>query len=102
MRVGRRGRQAQRVMGREGTVEAEIVEWDPPHRVTWEVRQGPVSARSWARVEPDGTGSLVIGGADGGFTGPIGGLLTRLAEPRMLKQAAFDFEVLRERLESGA
>jgi uncharacterized protein YndB with AHSA1/START domain len=101
MRIGRRGRQAQRVLGREWTVEAEIVEWDPPHRVTWEVRQGPVKAQSWARVEPDGAGCMVIGGADGGFTGPIGGFLTRLAEPRMLKQAAYDFEALRKRLESG-
>src|SRR5262245_11280448 len=42
MRIGRRGRQAQRVLGREWTVEAEIVEWDPPRQITWEVRQGPV------------------------------------------------------------
>ena len=98
MRVGRRGRQTQRVLGREWTVEAEIVEWDPPRRVTWEAKQGPVTARSWVRVEPDGTGSLASGGADGGFKGPIGGLLTRLAQPRMLKQAHADLEVLRRHL----
>ena len=101
MRVGRRGRQTQRVIGREWTVEAEIVEWDPPRRVTWEAKQGPVTARSWVRVEPDGNGSLATGGADGGFKGPIGGLLTRLAQPRMLKQALVDLEVLRHLLESG-
>ncbi|HEX5013642.1 MAG TPA: SRPBCC family protein [Candidatus Limnocylindrales bacterium] len=102
MRVGRRGRQTQKVLGREWTVEAEIVEWDPPQRVTWEARQGPVTARSWVRVEPDGTGSLATGGADGGFKGPIGGLLTRLAAPRMLKQAESDLQALRRRLESSA
>ena len=100
MRQGRRGRQTQRVLGREWTVEAEIVEWDPPHRVTWEAKQGPVTARSWVRVEPDGAGSIATGGADGGFKGPIGGLLTRLAQPRMLKQAHADLEVLRRRLEA--
>jgi Polyketide cyclase / dehydrase and lipid transport len=101
MRVGRRGRQTQRVLGREWTIEAEIVEWDPPRQVTWQARQGPVKVRSWVRVEPDGTGSLATGGADGGFTGPIGSLLTRLAAPRMLKQAHLDLEVLRRKLESN-
>jgi hypothetical protein len=47
-----------------------------------------------------GTGSLATRGADGGFTGPIGRLLTRLAAPRMLKQAHIDLEVLRRNLET--
>jgi uncharacterized membrane protein len=102
MRVGRRGRQSQRVIGRVWTVEAEIVEWDPPRRVMWQAAQGPVKARSWVRVEPDGSGSLVTGGADGGFTGPVGRLLTRLAAPRMLKQARIDLETLRASLEGEA
>lgn len=100
MRIGRRGRQTQHLLGRDWTVEAEIVEWDPPRRVTWQAVQGPVKVQSWVRVEPDGTGSLATGGADGGFKGPIGGLLTRLAAPRMLKQAAVDLETLRRRLEA--
>lgn len=103
MRIGRRGRQTARILGREWTVEAEVVEWDPPRSAAWRVVQGPVSVRSWFRVEPDGSGSLVSGGADGrGFTGPLGGLLTRLAVPRMTKQAQLDLETLRDRLESGA
>jgi hypothetical protein len=100
MRVGRRGRQSQRVIGRVWTVEAEIVEWDPPRRVTWQAAQGPVKAKSWVRVEADLSGSLVTGGADGGFTGPIGRLLTRLAAPRMLNQARIDLETLRANLEA--
>ena len=101
MRIGRRGRQTQHLLGRDWTVEAEIIEWDPPRRVTWQAVQGPVKVQSWVRVEPDGTGSLATGGADGGFQGPIGGLLTRLAAPRMLKQAEVDLQALRRRLESG-
>ena len=101
MRIGRRGRQTSRILGREWTVEAEVVEWNPPSSAAWRVVQGPVSVRSWFRVEPDGTGSLVSGGADGkGFLGPLGGLLTRLAVPRMTKQAELDLETLRARLES--
>jgi hypothetical protein len=100
MRVGRRGRQTARLLGREWTVDAEVVEWDPPRSVAWRTVQGPVSVRSWARVEPDATGSLVSGGADGGFTGPIGRLLTRLAVPRMVRQAEVDLQTLRGLLES--
>jgi hypothetical protein len=100
MRVGRRGRQTARLLGREWTVDAEVVECDPPRSVAWRTVQGPVSVRSWARVEPDATGSLVSGGADGGFTGPIGRLLTRLAVPRMVRQAEVDLQTLRVLLES--
>ena len=101
MRVGRRGRQTSRLLGREWTVEAEVVEWDPPRVATWRTVQGPVTVRSWVRVEPDASGSLVSGGADGGFTGPFGTLLTRLAVPRMIRQADADLRVLRERLETA-
>ena len=100
MRVGRRGRQTARLLGREWTVEAEVVEWDPPRVAAWRTIQGPVSVRSWVRVERDGTGSLASGGAEGGFTGPIGGLLTRLAVPRMIRQAQVDLQTLRDHLES--
>ncbi len=100
MRVGRRGRQTARLLGREWTVEAEVVDWDPPRVAAWRTIQGPVSVRSWVRVERDGTGSLASGGAEGGFTGPIGGLLTRLAAPRMIRQAQVDLQTLRDHLES--
>jgi uncharacterized membrane protein len=102
MRIGRRGRQSARLLGRIWTVEAEVVEWDPPHAAAWRTIQGPVSVRSWVRVERDGTGSLVSGGADGGFAGPIGGLLTRLAVPRMIRQAEADLQRLRHHLETAA
>lgn len=100
MRVGRRGRQTTHLLGRDWTVEAEVIEWNPPHGATWRTVQGPVSVRSWCRVEPDGGGSLVTGGAEGDFTGPLGRLLTKVAVPRMTKQALVDLETLRRRLES--
>jgi Polyketide cyclase / dehydrase and lipid transport len=98
--VGRRGRQTARLLGREWTVEAEVVEWDPPRTAAWRTVQGPVSVRSWVRVELDATGSFVSGGADGGFTGPIGRFLTRLAVPRMARQAEVDLQTLRRLLEA--
>jgi uncharacterized membrane protein len=100
MRVGRRGRQTARLLGREWTIDAEVAEWAPPERVAWRSIQGPVSVRSWIRVEADPAGSRVSGGADGGFTGPIGRFLTRLAVPRMVRQAELDLQALRALLES--
>lgn len=100
MRIGRRGRQTARLLGREWTVDAEVVEWDPPRAAAWQSIQGPVTVRSWVRVEADGTGSLVSGGADGAFAGPIGRLLTRLAVPGIIRQAKVDLETLRAFLES--
>jgi hypothetical protein len=100
MRVGRRGRQTARLLGREWTVDAEVVEWDPPRSVAWRTIQGPASVRSWVRVELDATDSLVSAGADGGFTGPLGRFLTRLAVPRMVRQAEVDLQTLRGLLES--
>lgn len=99
MRVGRRGRQTARLLGREWTIEAEVVDWDPPRFVAWRSVQGPVAVRSWLRVTAEDEGSLASGGADGGFTGPIGRLLTRLATPRMISQANVDLATLKDRLE---
>ncbi len=36
MRVGRRGRQTSRSIGRRMSVVAEITTWDPPRHVTWQ------------------------------------------------------------------
>ena len=102
MRVGRRGRQTTRLLGREWTVEAVVDEWDPPRHVAWRTVAGPVKVRSWYTVEPEGDGTRLTGGAEGAFTGPLGGLLTRLAVPRMLDRANKDLEALRVHLESSA
>jgi polyketide cyclase/dehydrase/lipid transport protein len=99
MRVGRRGSQTQHLIGRDWTLTAEIIEWDPPRRAVWRTVQGPAAVRSWIRVEPDGEGCLATAGGDGGFTGPIGALLTRLAVPRMVAQARVDLTTLKGILE---
>jgi len=101
MRVGRVGRQTSHVLGRDWGVEAEVVEWDPPRLVAWRTVQGPIDVRSRFRVEPDGTGSRLTIGAEGGFTGPLGPLLTRLAVPKMIKDAEADLVKLRAYLEGG-
>ena len=100
MRVGRRGRQTSRLLGREWTVEAVVDAWDPPRHVAWRTVAGPFDVRSWYTVEPDASGTLLRGGAEGGVRGPLGRLLTRLAVPGMVRQANADLRALRDHLES--
>lgn len=100
MQVGRRGRQTARLLGREWTVEAVVDAWDPPTHAAWRAVAGPVAVKSWVTVAAEGDGTLITGGADGGFRGPLGGLLTRLAVPGMVRQANADLQGLRDYLES--
>jgi len=100
MRAGRRGRQTSRLLHRNWTVEAVVDAWEPPRHVAWRTVAGPIAVRSWYTVEPDGSGSLLGGGAEGGFRGPLGGLLDRLAVPGMVRQANADLRALRDYLES--
>ena len=86
MRVGRRGYQTSKILGRRMTVEAEIVEWDPPRRVTWQTIQGGATVRSWVTVRPDGAGSMVSGGAEGELNGVIWRLPTPFAVRMMVSQ----------------
>ncbi len=99
MRVGRRGRQTARLLGRAWTVEAVVDTWDPPTEAAWRTVAGPIAVRSWFRVAAEGDGTRLFGGAEGAFRGPRGGLLTRLAVPGMIRQANADLRALRDYLE---
>jgi hypothetical protein len=84
------------------TVEAVIVEWEPPHYVLWQAVQGGATVRSWVRVEPEGDGCLVSGGAEGELNGIVGRLMTPLAVRMMTRQARSSMVKLKAALESGA
>lgn len=99
MRVGRRGYQTSRILGRRMTVEAEIVEWDPPRHVTWEAVQGGATVRSWVTVRPERGGSFVTGGAEGELNGWLGRLLTPFAARMMVGQARTSLVKLKAALE---
>ncbi len=55
---GRRGRQVGRLFGRDWAFVAEVVDWDPPNLVSFQVIEGQ-PARTTIRVEPADGGSLV-------------------------------------------
>ena len=54
--LGRAARQTGHLWGRDWVLEARIVEWEPPHLVTYETTKG-VRARTSLRVDPDPAGA---------------------------------------------
>lgn len=100
--LGRRGRQFGHLWGRDWAFVAEVVEWDPPRAVTFQVIEG-YRVRTSIRVEPDGEGSDITLTV----TTPriLGGRVDALAS-RVLKRVTRerengDFRRLRAALEQG-
>ena len=100
MRVGRRGRQVSRVLGRPMAVIAEIVAWDPPRHVAWKAVQGFATIRTDCTVEPEGGGCRLSIAADGELNGRLLRLLGPLAVGVAKRQAASDMKRLRAALEA--
>ena len=100
MRVGRRGRQVSKVLGRPMAVVAEIAEWDPPRHVAWRAAAGFASVRTDCTVEPEDGGCRLTIAAEGEFTSPIMRLLSPLAIAVAKRQADGDVKKLKAALES--
>lgn len=100
MQPGRRGYQTSRILGRRMTVEAVIVDWEPPRYVCWQAVQGGATVRSWVRVVPQGPGCVVSGGAEGELNGLLGKLLTPIAVRMMVRQARSSVVKLKTALET--
>jgi uncharacterized membrane protein len=99
--LGRRGRQTGRLFGRQWAFVAEIVEWDPPHLVTFQVIEG-YRVRTSLRVEPAGAGSeftlrvttpMILGRR-------IDGLLSRVLARTMSGRGRSDIRRLKAHLEA--
>jgi uncharacterized membrane protein len=99
MRVGRRGRQVSKVLGRRMEVVAEIVEWDPPRHVVWQTVAGSATVRTDCLVEPEAGGCRLTISAEGDFTNPVMRLLSPLAIGMMKRQARADTRKLKDALE---
>jgi len=102
MRVGRRGRQVSRVLGRPMAVIAEIVEWDPPRHVAWQAVQGFATIRTDCSVEPEGDGCRLTIRAKGELNGRLLRFLGPLAVAVAKRQASSDMARLKAALERRA
>lgn len=100
MGVGRRGRQVSRLLGREYSVEAEIVTWDPPHQVVWRTVAGDARVRTDCRVEGERGGTRLTIGAEGEFTTPLLRMMSPLAIAVMKRQAGADMKRLKRLMEN--
>jgi uncharacterized membrane protein len=101
--LGRRGRQTGRLFGREWAFVAEIVEWDPPRLVTFQVIEG-YRVRTSLRVEPAGAGSeLTLKVTTPVILGRrVDGLLSRVLARTMARRGRSDIRRLKEHLEGVA
>jgi uncharacterized membrane protein len=104
-RLGRRGRQLGHLFGRDWAFVAEVVEWEPPRLVTFQVIEG-YKVRTSIRTEPAAAGSgtemtLTV-------TSPriLGDRIDRLVSALMVRSQGSrlidDTERLRKALDEGA
>jgi uncharacterized membrane protein len=97
---GRRGRQTGRLFGREWAFVAEIVEWDAPRLVTFQVIEG-YRVRTSLRVLPAGAGSeLTLTVTTPVILGRrVDGLLSRVLARTMASRGRSDIKRLKAYLE---
>ena len=103
-RVGRRGRQTGHLFGRDWAFVAEVVEYEPPRRVTFQVIEG-YRVRTAISVEPDGAeGSIVtlLVTTPPKLPGPIDTLVGRLLRRSTDARARGDVERLIRALKAEA
>ena len=101
--LGRRGRQHGHLFFRDWTFVAEVVEWDPPHAVTFQVIEG-YRVRTAIRVEPAAEGSIItLTVTTPRIPGPgIDALVSRVLKRATRGRENGDFRRLRAALEAPA
>lgn len=99
--LGRRARQTGHLWGRDWAFVAEIVEWEPPRLVTFQVVEG-FRVRTSIRVAPDGSGtSLTLTVSTPPDLGPIDGLVSRAMQRLTSARESGDILRLRAALRGG-
>jgi uncharacterized membrane protein len=99
-RLGRRGRQFGHLFWRDWTFVAEVVEWEPPHRVTFQVIEG-YRVRTAMTVEPAGPdrSRVTLDITTPRIPGPgVDALLSRVVQVTTRRRERGDFRRLRAAL----
>ena len=98
-RLGRHGRQTGHLWGRDWAFVAEVAEWDPPHRVAFQVIEG-YKVRTTIQVEPASAGSLLTLIVDTPpHLGPLDAPVSRLMQWMTGARGRGDIERLKAALE---
>ena len=100
-RLGRRGRQFGHLWGRDWTFVAEVAEWDPPHRVAFQVIEG-YAVRTSISVDPAGPegARVTLTVRTPRLPGPgVDMIASRLIKVVTRNRESGDFRRLREALE---
>jgi hypothetical protein len=98
--LGRRGRQFGHLFFRDWTFVAEVLEWDPPRAVTFQVIEG-YKVRTAIRIDADGDGSQVelTVTTPRILSGRVDALASRLLQRVTRARESGDFRRLRAALE---
>jgi uncharacterized membrane protein len=100
--LGRRGRQTGHLWGRDWTFMAEVVEWDPPRLVTFQVIEG-YRVRTSIQVEPDAAGSrMTLTVTTPPNLGPLDPVVSRLMQRITATRESGDIRRLRAALASAS
>jgi uncharacterized membrane protein len=100
--LGRRARQTGHLWGRDWAFVAEVAEWEPRHRVTFQVIEG-FKARTSLQVEPDGAGTLLtLTVATPPHLGPLDPLVSRVMMRLTAARGRGDVDRLTAALEAEA
>ena len=104
VRVGTRATDRRRIPGGvKVNMTYEIVEHDPPHRLRFEIINGPVRPVGTVTIEPRDEGARSRLTLEIDFRGHgFGKLLAPMARRQAVKQVPADQQRLKQRLESGA
>jgi uncharacterized membrane protein len=100
-RLGRRARQFGHLFFRDWAFVAEVAEWDPPRRVTFQVIEG-YRARTSIRIEPadGGDSRITLTVTTPRIPGPgVDGLMSRVMKRATRGRESGDFRRLRAALE---
>lgn len=97
--LGARFRVVVRAIGLTVTFEPEIVEWDPPHAVTYRQSTGPAQMDSFMEWVPDGFNCRFMMGARTGTDGWMR-FLAPMVGRSILTQNMRDLERLKQQLEA--
>ena len=101
-RVGRRGRQTSKLLWFRYTVEAEVLEWDPPRRVVWGTVAGDATVRTACDVTPEPGGCRLALWTEGEFTNPLLRLLSPVLIASLKRKALADLRRLATTLATDA
>lgn len=99
--LGMKWKETRRMMGRDATVELEIVDWQPPHRLTVRSSVLGTSYESVFSLTPASGGTHLVHDFTSSGAGFVSGLFEKLTAGPMKKSMQADLEAIKAYCEAN-